>query len=172
MKKLITICLVLVLLAIAAPSNANIVAIGGTSITDSWSVPWYENGVGQFDLIAAISVAGSAFEDPGLTSSSWVSGTNGAISYISGPSADIVYFNTNFQGNEMYPTKFDIVTFNGQTIVDSGCITNQWETGAISIGGEWYILPSSWLPTRSEIPEPATIAILGLGALSLIRRKR
>ena len=50
-----------------------------------------------------------------------------------------------------------------------------WYTGKDAIGGnvlvDWECYTDNW-SLSSAVPEPATIALLGLGALALIRKKR
>jgi len=48
-------------------------------------------------------------------------------------------------------------------------ITLNWAGGTAGAAGPSL---TEFTQTFSQVPEPATVALLGLGALSLIRRKR
>lgn len=84
---------------------------------------------------------------------------DGGRFYMIGPEGDM---STNFVGEDVYCTKFTAMTTAG---------------GALTLYG--WIDPTDWagsmhmpLEGFSITPEPATIALLGLGGLALLRRKR
>jgi len=61
---------------------------------------------------------------------------------------------------------FDI---NGSTFA---AVINGLDTGAIRIGTHIIALPDGSSESAIAVPEPVTIALLGLGGLALIRRRR
>lgn len=162
---------VLAVLAIAPPGNASIVAVGGPEAGHSWSQGFNESGVGNFDLVVVRMVSvGDYFETPahsGFSDGAWALSYENTpptptIAAASGSATTNLTWNITFIGTSDNPLNFDFVAFNGETVVESA--NADWN------GSGWTITAGTWYPVRSEVPEPMTLGLLGLGGLLLRRR--
>jgi hypothetical protein len=98
------------------------------------------------------------------------------MNYIS---LDVSRSNGSSQGDT-----FTLEAYNGATLLDSQTVVlnsiNDWTTVSLSVANidriDWFGSGIDYHPYGVDnltfVPEPATICLLGLGALSLLRRKR
>jgi hypothetical protein len=189
MKKLITICLVYCAVVLLANSTY---AVSFTEVH-----PWYPP-VSAYNLSDEYSAYGLSFDhvywyednrDPwddmgianGLVGQSYQPGIQGKVDFSaptteSGITFDWWTISSSILNMQAYDSDGNLVgSFLSPTGSDrhgtdtiSGPIAYFTFTG--SIGG--YVQISTLNYTPVPVPEPATICLLGLGALSLIRRKR
>jgi len=73
----------------------------------------------------------------------------------------LVFHAWDFQGDPL----------SGTALPLSAPKLDQWDDATFDIGGEGWVI-GGHLTSAILIPEPATIALLGLGGLALIRRRR
>jgi hypothetical protein len=184
-KKLIISILVIPLI-IAAPSSATFttVTVGGLTISisdapnfvgGSWSATMQESGV-NFDLLAVkMFSAGDSFEHPTLSSfdpSSWAllyenTPLYPTLASASGLTVSWLQTDIKFAGDSGNPLRFSLVVFDEETIAGSADVA--WKSPG---HGGWDITYGTWPTSRSDVPEPATICLLGFGALSLLKKRR
>jgi hypothetical protein len=144
----------------------------------TWSQTFYEDGHsgvgGDFSFNAfAVKVVVGHLEMPTVSISdvTWtVMQENPTTASASGDihtPGDLLYFTLNFSGNSTDSLVLDYVAYSGNTMVQNQRATYNgayWTIGNVGTG--------EWTPQRSEIPEPATILILGTGTLCLLRWKK
>ena len=158
--------------AVAASATTSGVApadLGGAILTP---------GVYTYAAIAPWTAGTLTLDALGDSSAQWIfqigaltTPGGAAVSLIDGASADNVFWQIGssltlggtktFAGNILAQTS---ITLGGGTLDGRALAIN----GAVTIS----VAETINIPTPTNIPEPATLCLLGLGALSLVRRKK
>ena len=153
----------------------------------NWSSPW--NATGAFQNVAAAADQSWTFSGFGLDpASDPVTGTNQNIALLK-----IIWFDgPNATGNMLQPLAGPGAVFGANPGIESGQLNagtplDQWQ--ALSAGGQApagtqsvqlmaiFLQPnyeggSLWFDNLTATPEPCSLALLGLGGLALLRRRR
>jgi hypothetical protein len=74
--------------------------------------------------------------------------------------------------NGVSPSKWVRITFDLENGGTFETVIDELNTGALRIAAHIIALPDGSSESVVAVPEPATICLLGFGALSLLRRKR
>jgi hypothetical protein len=185
MKKLVIICLVCVLTAIAW---GNVTTVDFNENGNGW----WDNGQNGGTLVSGTGVCP-------------VGNANWSTLYYVLPSpvveGDLVLYESEFDVSDVlrftnvnnvgrvyvYSDTDEGVDSLADTGLPSGFLPNSAGTAEVEIDNGWSAFGVVWVPSSgmpgymsddvayvfiSDVPEPATICLLGIGALSLIRRKK
>jgi len=139
------------------------------SLIDSSIARIYFDDDSLLDISAITEGAGTSFSQP-ATPGNLPSGKS-----LEAPFVATEGFSFNGQPprpqSGVNPGEWLRITFdiNGSTFA---AVINGLDTGAIRIGTHIIALPDGSSESAIAVPEPVTIALLGLGGLALIRRRR
>lgn len=180
MRKLIKVITIFaIVLTFSGVSKATLEPIGDPIELNSWAQRFTNSEDEVFDLIAVkMNSVGDSFESVSLydfVPPSWNLSMESLppspiISAATGPAVTPLDLTIKFAGDKDDPLTFTFVAFSGDQLLSS--------TEMIWSGTGWSGVAGTWAPTRSEldavaieVPEPATITILALGGLGMLRRR-
>jgi hypothetical protein len=179
MKKLITICIIGMLILASSDALALPTYDGGPFVGDSWWFSASASGIGSYDLIAVRIASGAdVFESPAIRSISnpgWgMIVDQPTLASFAGPTVTLLSWDTYFAGSlpMAAPLGLDWAFFNGQTLI-------AWTHWNVNINGgldSWTLNPpGGWQPARSDvIPAPGAILLgsIGVAFVGWLRRRR